>query len=135
MQIECRIVLAKQPDGHIILAQRQNPYRFIFLDSVLFDAGYGVLAKEAVLLLAVIGSPQVLKGLRSYLAHIQFDALPDYDRRAKCETVDVAQALSFYAQPIAVMAQGLEGLDFDRVVAGDTVVARIRQQSRPHRTA
>ena len=63
VQIKGGVVLAEQPDGHVIFAQRKNPHRLISLDRVFIDAGYRVTTKEAVLLLTMIGT-NALSGWR-----------------------------------------------------------------------
>ena len=89
------------------------------------DARYRVITKEAVLLIAMIGGPQVFERGRINLAEIQFDSLPDIYRRSKCETVYVAQPLRLYSQPVTEMAECLKFLHFNRVIRRDGVVARV----------
>ena len=111
--------MAKQPDGYIVYSQGQNPHGFIPLDRMFSDTRYRVVAKKAVLLIAMIGGPQVFERGRIHLAEIQFDSLPDIYRSSKCEAVYVTQALCFYSQPVTEMAERLKFLYFNAVVRRD----------------
>ena len=89
MQIEARVVLPKQPEGHIILSEREHPNGIATTDRVFGDTGDNVAPKETVLLLTMKRNPALLKSFCVNRIEIQLDATTDFDGGSKLEFIGV----------------------------------------------
>ena len=127
MQVEPGVVLPEQPQRHIVLAQRNHPYRFATTDRVLDDVGDDMPAEESILLQAMIGDASLFEDLGVDSAEIEAESLPELDRRSKRKSVQVAQPLCLDLEPVAVMPERFQWLNLDRAIFGDRVVAGVRQ--------
>ncbi len=93
---------------------------------MLPDACNDVFAEEAVLLAAVIGDAQIFERCGVDVPEFQLYSLPDFDRRAECKAVYIAQALRPETEPVRIMSQRFQRLHLYRAVLGHRVVTRIR---------
>ena len=91
-------------------------------------AGNDVLPEEAVLLGAMVGDAPLFENFRVDGTEIEADALPNRNRCAKCQPVQIPQSLCLDVQPVAKVTECFERLHLDRIVIRDAVVARIRKQ-------
>ena len=62
------------------------------------------------------------------LIEIELNPSPDTHRSAEFETVDITQPLSTNTQPVGIVAERFQGMDFNRSIVGDGVVAGVGEQ-------
>src|SRR6187200_1276290 len=129
IEVQIRIVLAQQPDRHVVLAGRQDPQRLAGLHDVTLDLLDLVRREEVVLDLLMVRAAALLERLRVDASELERQGLSEDDGFLERQRIEIAQPLRRNLEPIGVVAESLERLDGDLVRRTDRVVARIRSQN------